>query len=103
MTTDPTAVLDVAVIGIDPDCEHDVIVELIAPCPYCGMWHRHTDSKTVAVGTLLHRSAHCLSDSPRRGRRGVAPGGEYLLRVVRNQFVEGIAPQQVEGIVDVER
>ena len=83
------AILDAEIIGIDPVYPDDAILQLVRPCPFCQQLHRHGDSKTVAVGTLLHRSAHCVSDRPKgRGRYGVAPNLEYMLRVVCNPFVD---------------
>jgi hypothetical protein len=64
-------------------------LQLVEPCPFCGERHVHGDSRDVAVGTLLHRSAHCTSDRPRRRRRGeprTASPDSYFLRVVTNPF-----------------
>lgn len=80
-------VLDCEVTHIDPEFPNDVRIRLVEPCPFCGIRHTHTDNKTVKVGTLLHRSAHCVSDKPPRKRlRGVAPDYSYWLRVVSNPF-----------------
>ena len=84
------AILDAEVIGVHPEFPHDAVLQFVEPCPFCGERHVHYDDKNVAVGAILHRSAHCTSDRPRRrgrGPRGSAPNGEYYLRVVANPFM----------------
>jgi hypothetical protein len=86
-------VLDAEVIGVHPEFPHDAVLQLVEPCPFCGERHTHHDDKYVAVGTLLHRSAHCMSDRPRRRRRRgeplrPAPPDSYFLKVAANRFIE---------------
>ena len=85
-------VLDAEVIGVHPEFPNDAVLQLIEPCPYCGERHIHHDDKHVAVGTLLHRTSHCMSDRPRRRRRRgepvrPAPPDAYFLRITRNPFL----------------
>jgi hypothetical protein len=85
---DEAPLLDVEAIALHAVYTHDVVLEFVEPCPYCGIKHRHVDSRTVAVGAVLHRSAHCLTDAPRRAKFIVPPGCSYSLRVVRKTFAE---------------
>lgn len=62
------------------------IVELVHPCPFCGVHHSHGDDIAIKVGTLTHRVAHCPTVD-RRGRPVNRPERGYYLRIVPGRVI----------------